>query len=88
VCTTPQVIASVGSDPVVKKLTRILLNDFDRQYHPTIEGQLRYSRDIVVGYGNHYTAIHPYFFSASFLDPHTHHYLKKILTAENLNQVR
>ena len=27
-----QVIASVGSDPVVKKLTRILLNDFDRRY--------------------------------------------------------
>ncbi len=82
-----QVIASVGSDPVVKKLTRILLNDFDRRYHPTIEGQLKYSRDIVVGYGNCYTAIHPYFFRASFLDPRTHHYLKKILTAENLNQV-
>jgi hypothetical protein len=28
-----QVIASVGSDPVVKKLTRILLNDFDGRYH-------------------------------------------------------
>ncbi len=82
-----QVIASVGSDPVVKKLTRILLNDFDRCYHPTIEGQLKYSRDIVVGYSNCYTAIHPNFFRASFLDPHTHHYLKKILTAENLNQV-
>jgi hypothetical protein len=83
-----QVIASVGSDPVVKKLTRILLNDFDSCYHPTIEGQLKYSRDIVVCYGNRYTAIHPYFFRASFLDPRTHHYLKKILTAENLNQVR
>ncbi len=44
-----QVVASVGSDPVVKKLTRILLNDFDRHYHPTIEGQLKYSRDLVVG---------------------------------------
>ncbi len=33
-----QVIASVGSDPVVKKLTRILLNDFDGRYHPTIHG--------------------------------------------------
>jgi len=32
-----QVIASVGSDPVVKKLTRILLNDFDGCYHPTTE---------------------------------------------------
>jgi hypothetical protein len=27
-----QVIASVGSDPVVKKLMRILLNDFERRY--------------------------------------------------------
>jgi hypothetical protein len=31
-----QVIASVGSDPVVKKPTRILLNDFNGCYHPTI----------------------------------------------------
>ncbi len=82
-----QVIASVGSDPVVKKLMRILLNDFDRHYHPPIKGQWKYSREIVVGYGNCYTAIHPYFFRASFLDSRTHHYLKKILTAENLNQV-
>ena len=82
-----QVIASVGSDPVVKKLTRILLNDFDRRYHPTVEGQLIHSKDIGLGYGNCYAAIHPYFFRASFLDPHTHHYLKKILTVENLNQV-
>ena len=82
-----QVIASVGSDPVVKKLTRILLNDFDRHYHPTIEGQLTYSKDIGIGYGNRYTAIHPYFFRASYLDPRTHHYLKKILTVENLNQI-
>ena len=30
-----QVIASAGSDQFVKKLTRILLDDFDRRYHPT-----------------------------------------------------
>ncbi len=83
-----QVIASVESDLVVKNLTRILLNDFNRHYHPTVEGQLIYSKDIGQGYGNRYTAIHPYFFRASFLDPHTHHYLKKILKVENLNQVR
>ncbi len=65
-----------------KNLTRILLNDF-RCYHPTIHGQLNYPRDVAVGHGNHYTAIHPYFFKASFHDPHTHHYLKKILTVEN-----
>jgi hypothetical protein len=38
-----QVIASDGSDQVVKKLTRILLNDFDSRYHPTTEGKLKYS---------------------------------------------
>ena len=83
-----QVLASVGSDPVVKTLTRILLNDFDGRYHPTIEGQLNYTRDVAVGHGNRYIAIHPYFFKASFLDPRTHHYLKKILTVENFNEVR
>ncbi len=83
-----QVIASVGSDPVVKKLTRILLNDFDGRYHPTTEGQLNYTGDVAVGHGNRYIAIHPYFFKASFLDPRTHHYLKKILTADNFNEVR
>jgi hypothetical protein len=82
-----QVIASVGSDPVVKKLTRILLNDFHGCYQPTIHGQLNYSRDVAVGHGNCYTAIHPYFFKASFLDPRTHHYLNKILTVENFNKV-
>jgi len=83
-----QVLASVGSDPVVKKLTRILVNDFDERYHPTIEGQLNYTRDIAVGHGNRYITIHLYFFKASFLDPCTHQYLKKILTVENFNEVR
>jgi hypothetical protein len=82
-----QVIASVGSDPVVKKLMRILLNDFDGRYHSTIQGQLTYLRDVAVGHGNCYTAIHPYCLMASFLDPPTHHYLKKTLTVENFNHV-
>ena len=33
------------------------------------------------------THIHPCFFKAAFLDPRTHHYLKKILTVANFNQV-
>ena len=63
------------------------MNDFDGCYHPIIHGQLNYSRDISVGHGNRYTAIHSYFFQASFLDPRSHHYLKKILTVENFNKV-
>jgi hypothetical protein len=61
-----QVIASVGSDHVVKKLTPILLNDFDGHYHPTIKGQLNYTGDVAVGHGNRYIAIHPYFFNRTY----------------------
>ena len=82
-----QVIASAESDPFVKKLTRNLLNDFDQRYHPTIDGKLIYSREVAVGFGNRYTHIHPCFFKAAFLDPRTHHYLKKILTVSNFNEV-
>ena len=82
-----QVIASAESDPFVKKLTRNLLNDFDQRYHPTIDGKLIYSREVAVGFGNHYTHIHPCFFKAAFFDPRTHHYLKKILNVANFNEV-
>jgi hypothetical protein len=81
-----QVITSDGSDPVVKKLTRILLNDFDSCYHPTTKGKLKYSRGIADGHGNRYTEINRYFFWAAFLDPCTHHFLKKILTVENFKK--
>jgi hypothetical protein len=82
-----QVIASAGSDQFVKRLTRILLNDFDQRYHPTTDGQLIHSSNVAVGFCNRYTHIHPCFFKAAFLDPRTHHYLKKILTGVNFNKV-
>jgi hypothetical protein len=47
-----QVIASEASEQTVKELTRILLNDFDRRYHPTTDGKLKYERDALVGHGN------------------------------------
>jgi hypothetical protein len=34
-----QVIASQAADPVVKQLTRNMLNNFDQQYHPTTDGE-------------------------------------------------
>jgi hypothetical protein len=83
-----QVIASQATKQVVKQLTRILLNDFDQQYHPTTNGNLVYKNEALVGHGNRYISIvHPYFFKAAFLDPHTHHYLKKIMEADNFNQL-
>ncbi len=81
-----QVIASQAADPVVKQLTRKMLDNFDRQYHPTTNGELIYEREVSLGHGNQYTAIHHYFFKAAFLDPRTHHFLRKILAVENYNQ--
>ena len=82
-----QVIAYQAADPVVKQLTRKMLNNFDRGYHPTTNGELIYEREVSLGHGNRYTAIRPYFFKAAFLDPRTHHFLRKILALENYNQV-
>jgi hypothetical protein len=82
-----QVIASQAADPVLKQLTRKILDNFDRQYHTTTNEELIYEREVSLGHGNRYTAIHPYFFKAAFLDPCTHHFLRKILAVENYNQV-
>ena len=81
-----QVIASQAADPVVKQLTRKMLDNFDRRYHPTTNGELIYEREVSLGHGNRYSAIHSYFFKAAFLDPHTHNFLRKILAVENYNQ--
>ena len=54
---------------------------------PTTQGQLKYEREALVGYGNRYISIHPYFFKAAFLDPRTHHFLREIIEADNFNQV-
>jgi hypothetical protein len=48
---------------------------------------LIYEREVSVGHGNRYTAIHPYFFKAAFLDPRTQHFLRKILAVDNFNRV-
>jgi hypothetical protein len=58
-----QVIPSQANEQVVKELTRIVLHDFDRRYHPTTNGQLKYERDALVGHGNRYISI-----PAAFLD--------------------
>ena len=82
-----KVISSQATEQIVKELTRILLTDFDRRYHPTTNGQLKYERVALVGHGNRYISIHPYYFKAAFLDPRTHHFLKKIMEADNFHEV-
>ena len=61
-----QVITSQAADPVVKQLTWNMLNNFDRRYHPTTDGELIYEREVSVGHGNRYTAIHPFFLRQLF----------------------
>jgi hypothetical protein len=82
-----QVIASQAADPVVKQLTRNMMNNFDWRYHPTTDGELIYMREVYVGHGYWYIAIYPYFFKAALVDPCTHHFLRKILSGDNSNQV-
>jgi hypothetical protein len=48
---------------------------------------LKYKREALVGHGNRYISIHPYFFKVDFLDPRTHHFLREIMEADNFNQV-
>ncbi len=62
-----QVITSQATEQVAKELTRILLNNFDWRYHPTTNGQLKYERDALVGHGNRYISIHPFFLRLLFL---------------------
>ncbi len=40
------------------------MNDFDRRYHPTTNGQLKYERDALVGHGNRYISNQHYFFNS------------------------
>jgi hypothetical protein len=62
-----QVITSQATKQVVKQPTRILLNDFDWQYHPITNGHLKYKREARVGHGNdRYMSIHPYFLRLLF----------------------
>ena len=56
-----QVFASQATKQVLKELTRILLNDLDWRFHPTTNGKLKYERETLIGHGNRYISIHPYF---------------------------
>jgi hypothetical protein len=47
-----QVIGAEATKEAVRQLTRILLNDFDQQYHPTAAGKLKYEREALVGHNS------------------------------------
>ena len=72
----------------VEALTKILLADFDRRYHPASNGMLGYSNVAVVGFGNRYTTVHHYFFVAAFLDPRTKSLLREMMTDQDYTQLK
>jgi len=67
------VIASAHTLESVKRLAKIMLEDFDKRYCPPDgagnEGKVNFTPEPVIGANNHYTGVHPYFFIAAFLDP-------------------
>ena len=56
----------------VNCLTRTLLKDFDKRYHPPADnvGKVKFTKKPETGERNHYTGVHPCFFYAAILDPH------------------
>ena len=53
----------------VKSLTRTLLEDFDKRYHPPADnvGKVKFTKKPETGERNRYTGVHPYFFMQRFL---------------------
>jgi len=53
----------------VKSLTRTLLEDFDKRYHPPADnvGKVKFTKKPETGERNRYTGVHPYFFMQHFL---------------------
>ena len=67
------VIASAHTLESVKRLAKIMLEDFDKRYRPPggagNKGKVNFTPEPVIGAKNCYTGVHPYFFIAAFLDP-------------------
>ena len=53
----------------VKSLTRTLLEDFDKRYHPPADnvGKVKFTKKPETRDHNRYTGVHPYFFMQHFL---------------------
>jgi hypothetical protein len=67
------VLNSPHAQEPVKGLTKTLLEDFDKCYHPPAGnvGKVKFTCRPETGERNCYTGVHPYFFIAAFLDPRT-----------------
>jgi hypothetical protein len=67
------VLDSPCAQEPVKSLSKILLQDVDKRYHPPAGnvGKVKFTHKPETGECNCYTGVHCYFFIASFLDPCT-----------------
>ena len=83
------VIASAHTLESVKRLAKILLEDFDKRYHPPDgagnEGKVNFTPKPVTGVKNRYTGVHPYFFIAAYLDPRNKKALKNMMVPDQYN---
>ena len=76
----------------VAKLAKILLDDFDKRYHPPTNaadvGKVKFTRDPETGARNRYTGVHPYFFIAAYLDLRTKKALKTMMVETEYDDLR
>ena len=82
------VIEEEATRPEVKRLTKILLKDFDERFQPEDEGKVKYNRVAEKGRGNRYFALHPYLFYAAFLDPRVKPRLDNIMTLQQYQELK
>jgi hypothetical protein len=73
----------------VKNLTKILLQDFDKRYHPTAGNirKVKFTCKPGIRERNRYTEVRPYFFIAAFLDPRTRKGLKKMMIPDQCKEL-
>jgi hypothetical protein len=78
------ILNSPHAQEPVKRLTKTLLEDFDKRYHPPTGnvGKVKFTCRSETGEHNRYTGVHPYFFIAAFLDPRTKKGLRKMMVLD------
>ena len=75
----------------VKNLTKVLLEDFDKCYHPPSNdkinvGKVCYTPIKEIGFKNRYTCVHPYFFVLEVLVPRMKNNMKGELFQPQMGQ--
>ncbi len=84
------ILNSPHAQEPVKRLTKTLFEDFDKQYHPPTGnvGKVKFTCRPETGERDCCTGVHPYFFIAAFLDPHTRKRLMKMMVPDQCQELR